>query len=83
MNREQTLRELIENALNPTEFRIIDDSAKHIGHAGNTGGSHFTIHIACAQFEDLNTVACHRLIYAAVNDLIPNEIHALSINIIK
>ena len=30
-------------SLQPTEFYIEDESAMHAGHAGNSGGGHFTV----------------------------------------
>ncbi|AQS51127.1 BolA family transcriptional regulator [Paenalcaligenes hominis] len=83
---KQELIELVTQrmqALNPTYFDLIDESHLHEGHAGAKGGaSHFRVVIASDQFEDLNTVAKHRLIYQQVTDLMPLPIHALAIEII-
>ena len=67
------------NFLTPTTLIIKDDSAQHAGHAGNTGGGHFTLTITSAQFLQKSKIARHRLIYQALSDLIPQQIHALSI----
>jgi BolA protein len=61
--------------LNPQSLEIIDDSAQHKGHAGNTGGGHFTLKIVSSQFSQKSHIIRHRLIYHALADLI----HALSI----
>ena len=77
------LTEIIHNrleTLTPTLLTIRDDSPQHKGHAGNTGGGHFHIVIQSAIFNGQNLVARHRLIYAALQDLIPQQIHALSID---
>ena len=66
-------------ALQPTRLDIRDDSALHAGHAGNTGGGHFTLHIISAQFRGQSQIMRHRVIYQALADLIPQRIHALSI----
>ncbi len=72
----------LQQALQPTSLEIIDDSHKHIGHAGAKGGAgHFQVLIASEQFNDKNTLACHRLIYQALSEMMPSEIHALSIQI--
>jgi BolA family transcriptional regulator, general stress-responsive regulator len=81
MTRAETLEKRLRAALDPVTLTIIDDSDKHIGHAGNNGGNHFTLHISSPQFENLSTIACHRRVYEAVGDLIPTAIHALSIKI--
>ena len=65
--------------LQPISLNIKDDSALHAGHAGNTGGGHFTLKIVSSQFSQKSQIIRHRLIYQALNDLIPQQIHALSI----
>ena len=65
--------------LQPTSLEIKDDSAMHAGHAGNTGGGHFTVKIVSSQFSQKSQIMRHRLIYQALTDLIPQQIHALSI----
>jgi len=78
-DRVKLLREGLESALATERVDIIDDSAVHAGHAGNTGGGHFTVTIVSDRFRDKNTIERHRMVYAAVDHLIPAEIHALSI----
>ena len=67
------------SALNPQSLEITDDSAQHKGHAGNTGGGHFTLKIVSSQFSQKSHIIRHRLIYQALSDLIPQQIHAISI----
>lgn len=66
-------------SLQPISLTIQDDSAQHAGHAGNTGGGHFTLKIVSSQFSQKSQIIRHRLIYQALTDLIPLQIHALSI----
>ncbi|HPR05584.1 MAG TPA: BolA family protein [Denitromonas sp.] len=67
-------------ALAPASLHIDDDSAQHAGHAGaRDGGGHYRVDIVSAAFAGKNTMARHRLIYAALGDLMPRAIHALSI----
>lgn len=85
MNNQQRIQAIKNRlqALEPTELNIIDDSHKHIGHAGaQSGAGHFTLEIASAEFKGKNAVACHRLIYAAIGNLMGPEIHALSIKLL-
>jgi BolA protein len=65
--------------LSPSHLDIEDDSHLHAGHAGNTGGSHFTITIVSQKFEGLSLLKRHRLVYDAVGALLEKDIHALSI----
>jgi len=66
--------------LEPTELKIIDDSALHAGHQGNGGGGHFTLYITSSHFCKKSLIMRHRLIYQPLTDLMPHKIHALSIH---
>ena len=51
------------------------------GHAGAAGGAgHFRIRITAQAFSGLNSVARHRLVYGALKEFMPHEIHALAIH---
>ncbi|MGB5718719.1 MAG: BolA family protein [Gammaproteobacteria bacterium] len=59
---------------------MIDESARHAGHAGAaSGGGHFIVNIVSPAFEDKTLIQRHRLVYDAVGDIMHSEIHALSI----
>jgi BolA family transcriptional regulator, general stress-responsive regulator len=66
-------------ALAPLALQIEDDSHLHAGHAGAREGRHFTVRITAERFNGLSRVARHRLIYDALQLLIPRGIHALAI----
>ena len=78
MNLVETIKTRL-STLNPVSLEIQDDSALHAGHAGNTGGGHFSITIVSSQFSQKSQIMRHRLIYQALTDLIPQQIHAISI----
>ena len=81
MDRVAAIRERIENSLAPQSVDIIDESHLHIGHAGAaSGGGHFAVTIVSEIFIDKPTLQRHRLVYQAVADMMPAEIHALSIS---
>ena len=69
-------------ALSPTKLELLDESAKHAGHAGAApgGNTHWKLTIVSAAFAGNPTVARHRMIYQALGDLMQNPIHALSIS---
>lgn len=80
-SREQRLRERLESAFSPVQLHIVDESARHAGHAGAaTGLSHFRVTIVAAAFAGLAPVARHRRIYAALGDLMQTDIHALAVD---
>lgn len=82
-----TTRERIEAALRqrlrPRHLVIDDDSARHAGHAGASGGGgHFDLLIVSELFEGLTLIEQHRLVHEALADLIGREIHALALKTI-
>jgi BolA family transcriptional regulator, general stress-responsive regulator len=78
--REQRLRERLVAEFDPIELRIEDESHLHAGHAGAAGGaSHFRVRIVAPAFRGIPAVARHRLVYAALADLLKSEIHALAL----
>jgi intracellular septation protein len=79
-SREQRLRERLESRFAPLQLSIEDESHLHAGHAGAAGGlGHFRITIVAEAFRGVSPVARHRLVYAAVDDLLKTDIHALAI----
>jgi len=74
------IRERLEKALSPSQIDIVDESHLHAGHAGAaSGGGHFSVTIVSDKFNEQSTIERHRMVYLAVNDMMPSEIHALSI----
>lgn len=68
-------------ALAPQSMEIIDDSEKHVGHAGaRAGGGHYRLRIVASGFAGLKTMQRHRMVYDALGPLMRREIHALSID---
>ena len=79
--RIDQIRARLESSLAPMSLDIRDDSAMHAGHAGAQGGAgHYTVFIRAGAFQGLRRLQRHRLVYDAVADMMPGEIHALSIN---
>ena len=69
-------------ALSPSRLELLDESAQHAGHAGAApgGNTHWNLTIVSDAFTGKPTIARHRMIYAALGELMQNPIHALSIN---
>jgi BolA protein len=83
MNSERTekLRDRLWKTLQPSTLEIIDESARHAGHAGAaSGGSHFIVNITSTAFRGKTPLQRHRLVFDAVGAMMQQEIHALSIN---
>jgi BolA protein len=70
----------LRSSLAPESLAVEDDSHLHAGHAGAREGRHFSVAICSARFEGLSRVARHRLVYDALQGLMPLGIHALAID---
>jgi BolA family transcriptional regulator, general stress-responsive regulator len=69
------------SALAPERLELVDESDKHVGHAGAApgGNTHWKLTIVSAAFAGRPTVARHRMVYEALGDLMQHPIHALAI----
>ena len=68
-------------ALAPTRLAVINDSARHHGHAGDDGSgeSHFTVEIEAAAFAGMTRLERQRAVNAALGDLMRERVHAMTI----
>lgn len=78
MERSARLQQYLEQAFEPSQLEITDDSHAHAGHR-HEGGGHFSVTICSDRFEGRSLVERHRMVYGAVSDMMPQDIHALSI----
>ena len=70
----------LADAFTPQVLEVVDDSARHAGHAGaRDGRGHFNVDIVSDAFAGLSPIARHRAVYAALGDMMTTDIHALSI----
>ena len=80
MSTPDIIADRLRAALAPTAIAVVDDSARHAGHAGAaSGGGHYNLRIVSTRFAGLGRVARHRLVYDPLSDLMRHEIHALAI----
>jgi BolA family transcriptional regulator, general stress-responsive regulator len=80
-DRSERIRALLAAAFAPTELEVIDDSHHHAGHAGAAGGAgHFRVRLRSESLQGLTVLARHRRVYDALASMIPDDIHALSID---
>lgn len=77
----QEIRRLLELAFAPERLDVINDSARHRGHAGHDGSgeSHFTIEIESAAFAGVSRLQRQRMVNAALGDIPGQRVHALAI----
>jgi BolA protein len=74
------IRSQLDASFAPTAIEVQDDSHLHAGHAGAREGRHFSVRLVSSRFDGLTRVARHRLVYDALQALIPQGIHALAID---
>ncbi|CAM0998805.1 DNA-binding global transcriptional regulator BolA, affects cell shape, cell division and biofilm formation [Rhodanobacter sp. Root179] len=75
----EQIRQRLTAALAPTELEVVDEGHLHAGHAGE-GKGHFHVRIVSPAFAGLLPIRRHRMVYAALDGLMDNGIHALSID---
>jgi BolA protein len=75
------IREKLTAVFAPERLEVIDDSARHEGHAGAAPGgeSHFNVVIVSTAFEGLGRLDRQRRINAALRDELAGPVHALSV----
>ncbi|HJS89453.1 MAG TPA: BolA family protein [Steroidobacteraceae bacterium] len=73
------IRAALERTLAPLSIEVVDDSARHAGHAGAREGGHYRVTLVSSAFAGRPQLERHRMVYAAVAPLIGRGIHALSI----
>lgn len=79
-DRLERIRQRLAQALAPVRVEVFDDSHLHAGHAGSESGrGHFRVHIVSERFNGQSPVARHRMVYAALGEMMQTDIHALSI----
>lgn len=76
------IRRKLSEALIPAELDVVDESARHVGHAGARpdGETHFRVRIVSRAFEGLNGIARQRLVHEILADELRTHVHALSID---
>lgn len=66
----ERIKELIEGALTDCVAHVNDDA---------NDGEHFSAQVTAAEFEGLNLVKQHQLVYKALGDHMKSDIHALAL----
>jgi BolA family transcriptional regulator, general stress-responsive regulator len=77
----QAIERRLRAALAPTRLAVINDSARHRGHAGDDGSgeSHFTVEIESPAFAGMSRVERQRAVNKALAELLRDRVHALAI----
>jgi BolA protein len=80
MTRAERIREAL-TTLTPTELTVVDDSARHAGHAGASaeGETHFIVTVVSPMFEGRTRIERQRMVYKLVDAELRSGLHALQL----
>lgn len=80
MSMHQTIEEKLRAAFDPVFLRVVNESHRHRGHAGDDGSgeSHFSVEIVSARFDGAGRLKRQRMVYDVLREEL-TEIHALSV----
>ena len=82
--RAERIKSMLEQAFSSALVAVEDDSARHAGHVGaRDGAGHFLVRIESEDFTGRSRLERHRLVYKALAELLPREIHALNIEAVS
>ncbi len=75
------IERLLVAAFAPTHLAVINDSARHSGHAGDDGSgeSHFTVEIESAAFVGVSRLERQRMVNRTLGDIPGQRVHALAV----
>ncbi len=82
-SRQERLRSVLVRIFAPTVLEVVDDSARHAGHAGSSdaGETHYSVRMVSAAFAGQSRVARSRAVHEAVAGEFRDGLHALSLTL--
>jgi BolA family transcriptional regulator, general stress-responsive regulator len=83
MTRTQRITTILTQELQPSHLEVIDESYKHIGHAGARpeGETHFKVIITAPALKAMSRVRAHQAIYKLLAQELQQGLHALAIEV--
>ncbi|MGE5547127.1 MAG: BolA family protein [Solirubrobacterales bacterium] len=82
MKVRAAIEQKLTEGLAPTRLAVIDESNRHIGHAGHRPGgeSHFRIEIVSPAFAGKSRIERHRMVNALLADELAGTVHAMALD---
>ena len=82
MDRRAQIEARLRAAFAPVALDVVDESAKHRGHAGAAGGAgHFRVRLVSDRFRGRTRLERHRLVHEALAAELGPEIHTLALEL--
>jgi BolA protein len=81
MTMAERIRAKLAEGLRPQTLDVVDDSARHAGHAGHRPGgeTHFDVMVVSSAFAGQSRVARQRLVYRLLAEELRGGVHALAL----
>jgi BolA protein len=80
LSRVDRIERRLRERLGPAHLELADESARHRGHPGATGGGgHFRAVVVSSAFDGKTRLERHRLVYGVLEGMFDEEIHALAL----
>lgn len=82
MQTKDVIIEKLTAAFAPESLEVLDESDKHIGHAGHRPGgqTHYRVYIVSNAFAGKSRIVRHRMINEALDAELKGSVHALAIH---
>jgi BolA protein len=82
MARRDLITEKLTRAFAPESIEVVDESDRHVGHAGHRPGgeTHFRVYIVAEAFRGKSRLERHRMINAMLVGELRGGVHALAIH---
>ena len=83
MTRADRLHAVLTKALNPSTLEVVDDSARHAGHAGahEGGETHYSVLVVSDRFLGKSRVARSREVHELLKPEFDAGLHALGLTL--
>ncbi len=79
-DRIQRIEKALVDEFSPVKLLVKDQSHLHAGHAGARSGlGHYDVTIVAEKFSGANRLRRHKMVYAALGELMQSDIHAVRI----
>lgn len=84
MTIAETIRTKLEAAFAPAKLEVLDESDRHVGHAGHREGgeTHFRVAIVSAAFVGMPRIARHRKVHDVLDAELKGRVHALALTLL-
>lgn len=81
MTIAERINKKLTEGLSPSLLEVVDESAKHKGHAGyrEGGETHFHVIVVSDQFKGKSRVDRQRMVYALLAEEMAERVHALAL----